>query len=90
MAMRGQQLDDRTTRGEALSDEERAMLHSWYARQDREEGYLLEQGNGIATLVGLQAQVDAAVRQLSSVTERIQAINAENEAVRHEIASFKS
>lgn len=33
----GEQLHDRATRGEALSEEEQAQLEDWYRTQDRAE-----------------------------------------------------
>jgi hypothetical protein len=85
----GQQLHDKTTRGDALSAEEKAQLEDWYARHDREEvaaltSALLPQSN-----TRLQAQVDAAVAQLLTVTQRIQTLAAENDAVRGEVASLQ-
>ena len=83
------QLHDRATRGELLSAEERALLDQWYARQDREESAALAATVPPASAAALQAQVDAALAQLVTATQRIQTLAAENEAVRKEIADLQ-
>lgn len=86
---RTQQLHDKATRGEALTAEERTQLDLWYARQDQEEEAALA-GTGPSTNVAaLQAQVDAALGRLLTVTQRIQALTAENEAVRRDVAALQ-
>ena len=84
-----QQLHDKATRGEALTAEERARLEAWYARLDQEESALLNKAGPPATLAGLQTQIEATLAQLAEVTGRIQALTAENTAVRREIASLQ-
>jgi hypothetical protein len=81
-----QELHDRATRGVPLSDEEQAQLDQWYARQDQDEDAALTRTPAPPSVTALQAQVDAAVAQLLTVTQRIQTLAAENEAVRREIA----
>ncbi len=83
------QLHDRATRGESLSAEERALLDHWYARQDQEEGAALAATVPPASAAALQAQVDAALAQLVTATQRIQTLAAENEAVRKEVADLQ-
>ena len=83
------QLHDRATRGGALSAEEQALLDAWYARQDQEEAAALARSLPPANVAALQAHVDAAVAQLLTVTQRIQTLTAENEAVRQEIAALQ-
>lgn len=81
----GRSLHDKAARGAALSAEEQARLDEWYAQCDQEEAVLLSRNRPAADLGSLQAQVDAAVAQLVTATQRIQTLTAENEAVRQEI-----
>jgi peptidoglycan hydrolase CwlO-like protein len=80
------QLHDKSTRGETLSAEEQFQLEKWYASQDDAESHTLSLStvseNNVATI---QAQVDAALAQLTTVTTRIQEIASENETLRQEI-----
>jgi peptidoglycan hydrolase CwlO-like protein len=85
----GQQLHDRSTRGEILSADEQAQLEEWYASQDQAESGTLGLTAVEPTLSRLQAQVDAALIQLTTVTKRIQDIAAENESLRREIATLR-
>jgi hypothetical protein len=84
-----QHLHDKATRGEPLSAEEQARLDQWYARQDREEDDMLAKTSTPQEIATVQAQVDAAVAQLVTTTQRIQALTAENEAARREVADLK-
>ena len=84
-----QQLHDKATRGESLSAEEEALLQQWYARQDQEEGAMLTRTAPPESVAALQTQVDAALAQLLTVSQRIQALTAENEAVRRDIAALQ-
>src|SRR5438270_12131458 len=84
-----QQLHDRASRGESLSADERMRLEAWYARLDQEEGALLNRAGPPATLTALQRQIETAVAQLATVTQRVQALTAENTTVRREIASLQ-
>jgi hypothetical protein len=86
----GQQLHDRATRGEALSDEERAQLQEWYAQLDREESATLNKNVRPASIAALQAQIETALAQLATVTQRIQALTSENAELGREIASLQS
>lgn len=61
-------------RGETLSAEEQKRLENWYASQDTAESKALGLAVGEKTLASLQAQVDAALVQLMTVTKRIQEI----------------
>ena len=83
------QLHDRATRGDSLSVEERALLDQWYARQDQAEAAALAASAPPASAAALQSQVDAALAQLVTATQRIQALAAENEAVRKEVADLQ-
>lgn len=82
-------LHDRFSRGETLSAEEQKQLHDWYASQDTAESKMLGLTTSEKTVVSLQAQVDAALAQLMTVTKRIQEVASENETLRHEIAVLR-
>jgi predicted nucleic acid-binding Zn-ribbon protein len=84
-----QQLHNKATRGEPLSAEEKAQLEQWYARLDREESEMLSGTSTLPEIATLQAQVEDAVAQLVTTAQSIQALTAENEAVRREIADLK-
>lgn len=83
------QLHDRSTRGELLSAEEQSSLKNWYALQDNAESDALgltEDGKALTTL---QAQIEAALTQLTIVTQRIQEVASENEALRCETVRLR-
>jgi regulator of replication initiation timing len=66
-------------------------LKAWYALQDDAETQVLglspvTNETNIATI---QAQVEAALTQLTTMTTRIQDIASENEALKHEIAVLR-
>ena len=83
------QLHDRATRGDTLAAEEQKQLENWYASRDAVERKALGLAAGEKTLASLQAQVDAALAQLTSATKRIQEIAFENETLRREIATLR-
>jgi len=83
------QLHDKATRDEPLSAEEQTQLEKWYALQDNAESKVLGLTAAEETLATLQAQVDAALAQLMTVTKRIQEIAAENETLRREITALR-
>ena len=85
----GQRLHDRATRGEKLSATELAELDEWYANRDNAEAADLGTEAVANRLTDLQAQIDAALAQLSAVTRRIQDIAAENDLLRQEIAALR-
>src|SRR5437868_2833424 len=80
-----QRLHDRATRGEALSAAERAQLDEWYAQLDREEGLIAARAVSSASIVALQTQIEDALVQLATLTQRNQALTAENATVRREV-----
>lgn len=85
----GRCLHDKATRGGVLSDEERTQLDLWYARHDRDEGAILDSPSPSPRRTDLQSQVDSAVADLATVTQRIQSLAAENDTVRREIATLR-
>jgi hypothetical protein len=86
---RAQQLHDKATRGGALSAEEQAHLDAWYAEHDAREGAVLGPAGTSPRLTMLHTQVETALAQLLTVTQRIQALTAHNEALRREIAGLQ-
>jgi hypothetical protein len=80
-----QQLHDKATRGGALSAEEQARLDAWYAEQDQREGAVLGPTGSSQRLAMLHTQVETALAQLLTVTQRIQELTAHNETLRREI-----
>lgn len=83
------QLHDKATRGVVLSPDEQAQLDAWYARQDAAEGAMFAQTSPPQTLVVLQEQVDTAVVQLLTVTQRIRDLTLQNDALRRDIIALK-
>ena len=86
----GQQLHDRATRGETLTEAEQGSLASWYERQDAEEAALLGASAPMteAALRHLRGEVEAASARMLAATQAIQAQVAENERLRQEIAAL--
>ena len=87
--LQAQQIHDRFTRGEAISAEERAQLDQWYAELDADENAVLGRTPTQQDLSALRERVDATVAQLRSVTQRIQGLTAENEAVRRDVLALQ-
>jgi hypothetical protein len=88
----GQQLHDRATRGEALSEEEQRQLNEWYEIQDRAEMEMLSRSWAKRTdesAEPLRSQIDSARAQIITTTQHIQKISAENEALRRENAALQ-
>ena len=80
------QLHDKATRGLALSAEEQAQLEAWYAEQDQQEHAVLGPTGSSQRLATLHTQVETALAQLLTVTQRIQELTVHNETLRREIA----
>ena len=85
----GIQLHDRATRGEVLTADEQSQLDSWYAIQDAQESERFKSHRTESDASHLQSQIDTALSQLTSTTQHIQKVSAENDAIREEIASLK-
>ena len=80
------QLHDKATRGLALSAEEQAHLEAWYTEQDQQERAVLGPTGSSQRLATLHTQVETALAQLLTVTQRIQELTVYNETLRREIA----
>ena len=83
------QLHYKTTRGSALSATEQAQLDTWYVTQDKAESLVLAAIASPQTLASLQGQVDTAVAQLLTATQRIQELVAQNDVLRCDIAALQ-
>ena len=81
-----QALHDRATRGDLLTDEERAQLEAWYTQQDQAELGLLQLGAPSESAVQLREQVAVAAAQLETISQQIRNVIVENEQVRSDIA----
>ena len=85
----GQDLHDRSTRGETLSAEEQLQLERWYEAQDKLESHMLALTPDEKALANLQSQIEGALTPLISLTNRIQQVASENELLRQEINSLR-
>ena len=82
----GKQLHDKATRGLSLSAPEQNQLDAWYAEQDTAENALLAPTLLSPQLATIRTQVETTLAQLLTVTQHIQELTAQNDAVRREIA----
>ena len=82
----GKVLHDKATRGMTLSDEELTQLHSWY---DEQEAAMYAAVPEVTSVAILQAQIDATLTQLMSMTRHIQEVMIENKALRQEIEGLR-
>ncbi|MEI6261239.1 MAG: hypothetical protein WCR46_15215 [Deltaproteobacteria bacterium] len=88
----GQSLHDKATRGEILTDNEQILLSDWYESQDEIEVEML----GLARAVPenltqfLQIRIKTGLEKLMSLTQQIQLIITENEALKREISLLQS
>ncbi len=83
------QLHLRSSRREALSEEEQARLQAWYAEMDREEAAQLGLSATTASVAELEAQVKNAERQVLELIRQNQIIAAQNEAIRANVAVLR-
>lgn len=81
-------LHDKATRGIPLSPEEHVQLEAWYRAQDNAE-YTSLGLTARASLPNLQSQVTAALARYATLTQRIQELADENEALRREIVALR-
>lgn len=83
------QLHLRKARGEDLTSGEEADLAAWYAEQDRVEALTLGIAENVNTSDPLTHQIDAILDRIITTSQTIQALSAENEALRHENATLR-
>lgn len=84
----GRELHDRSTRGERLSGEEEVRLQEWYAQWDQKEQMMLKNPALNGNLRELRAQVATVLSQLVAVSQRIDSLAKENEALRQEVSTL--
>ena len=77
-------LHDRATRGETLSETEKAQLEIWYKTQDELESELLNKNAVPDFLSQRKLQIQTALAEIAGFTSDIQKISAENEKIRRE------
>jgi hypothetical protein len=86
----GMQLHNRETMGELLTTQEKAQLEAWYAQKDAVEMAMLKATQvPLPSLVMLQDQADATIKQLTDGVQRLHKITQENQSLREEIAEIK-
>jgi hypothetical protein len=78
-------LHSRSSRGEALSAVEIEQLEAWYAAKDTQEAQVLKLPGADVDCVALQAQIDAALEKITTVSQGIRQVSAENSVLRQEI-----
>ncbi len=88
-AREAQELHDRQTRGEALSEEQRQRLEAWYVEQDLTEGLLLRSAAADTELTQLEGKISATLQQIADMTYRIQSISREINVLRDENNALK-
>ena len=81
----GMKLHDRSTCGEVLTLAEQEQLEEWYTLQDAQERYVLQAEEAVSDLSQLRLKVDAALAQITALSQRIQTVTSENDALRREI-----
>lgn len=74
-------LHDRSTRGKALSETEKAQLEIWYEIQDRLEGEILNIKTAQDSLAQRKHQIQSVLAEIVEFTSKIQKISAENEKI---------
>jgi hypothetical protein len=88
----GQSLHDRATRGEILTDNEQVLLSDWYESQDQIEVEMLGLARAVPEKLTqfLQIQIKTGLEKLMLLTQQIQQIITENEALKREISLLQS
>ena len=81
-------LHDRATRGEVLTEPERAALEAWYRQQDEAEVRLLH-AEQLPILEGIPGDVQGVLSRIKETASRIQALDLQNASLRQEIASLQ-
>jgi peptidoglycan hydrolase CwlO-like protein len=81
----GSLLHSRASQGEVLSSVETEQLETWYAEKDAQEAQLLKMPTANVDCVALQAQIDASLEKISTVSQGIRQVTSENAILRQEI-----
>jgi septal ring factor EnvC (AmiA/AmiB activator) len=85
----GSLLHSRSSQGEVLSAVELEQLAAWYAEKDAQEAQLLKMPGVDVDCAALQAQIDAALEKISTVSQGIRQVSAENAVLRQEISELQ-
>jgi hypothetical protein len=85
----GSLLHGRSSRGETLSSLEIEQLEAWYAEKDAQEAQLLKMPGSDIDCVALQAQIDTSLEKISTVSQGIRQVSAENVILRQEILKLQ-
>jgi hypothetical protein len=85
-----QQLHERYSRGENLSQTEMELLTSWYNEQDSlENAEINTKGVELNNIDTMYAQIQIAAAQLQRISQQIAEVIEVNETLRREIAVLK-
>ena len=85
----GKQLHVKATLGEPMTEEEKASLEAWYAKQDAEERALLEKNYETFSIDELQKQIKEDWAQIVASAQHIQELTSQNEAIKKENARLQ-
>lgn len=77
-------LHDKATRGENLSDTEKAELDAWYEVQDKLENDLLTENLSADISVNRKKQIQTVLTEIANFSNKIQTLIAQNEILRRE------
>ena len=78
----GLELHDRFTRGLSLTKSEHLQLEQWYVEQDSLEAQDLNLSETPTSVLSLQVQVEAALHQITLLTQQIQQIISDNQQLK--------
>lgn len=82
-----QQLHDRATRGEELSQQEQKRLEAWYAEFDQAEAADL--GSAAASEDSLSARIEGTLAGIAKVAQRIQELDRQTREVEKENSDLR-
>jgi predicted nucleic acid-binding Zn-ribbon protein len=85
----GARLHDRATRGESLTDAERATLERWYQDGDEAEAALLAAQRPIASQDAAPSDLSSALAMIRETVASIETIHQQNATLREEIAALQ-
>ena len=85
----GARLHDRSTRGESLTDAERAILDRWYQDGDEAEAALLAAQRPTASQNAVPSDLSSALAMIRETVASIETIHQQNATLREEIAALQ-
>jgi hypothetical protein len=86
---RGQELHDRATRMQPLTDGERDDLQRWYDQMDAAEARTLRMPTS-GNVETIETQIESTLRDIQATTKQIATVRRENRALRTKIAVLES